>query len=554
MPEQPTTELDKPEESELSTSEATVGPEPSSEERSAVNAKEATAEAPRVDADRPAGESEALPARFPFFSLTVMSVLAALMIARAELSRLSGDLIDKTGRSWAFDELTGVAAVTVKDGWSASYAADILSYRQGLVEPFWILGVIAAVLFATAATCYVLTRGAGRRTGNLFWVPILGGVLGVAESVAVRIATHHPPRHDFVASALTWLASARWLALLGTVVVLAWLLLTPPGRSWRQTLKVWRQAIRKHRLSILPVAVVGLVTLTPAAEILDQVPDVVRRWADNLSTLSESLWAVLSLLVFCAALYMLGRARLKLAVRNYPEPRPLNELPDAKPTFWLWGPVLIFVLGVVDRLFGGAVAWGRLLVVCALPVVICLATMAVGWLERRREKSGKPSLLPPIKLKPVKWEVLRAIVVLGDVLAFALLNIAALGAVRAFTAVIAVQAHEVSLHTGRLNGSAVGLLVIGALGALAIWPLAGYLVSQLPVPLDLYGTGRIVPLATSPASPAEHVEPPPAEQAAPSSQRATPSAKPGSKVNPTAKTLPSSCFNHGSFWASASPG
>jgi hypothetical protein len=169
---------------------------------------------------------------------------------------------------------------------------------------------------------------------------------------------------------------------------------------------------------------------------------------------SEAVWAVLSLLVFCTALYMLGRARLKLAVRNYPDPPPIEELPDPKPTFWLWGPGLILVLGIVVWLFGGAVAWGRLLVFCALPVAICLATLAVARAESLREKSGKSSLLPPMELKPVRWEFLRAIVVLGDVLAFALLNIAALGAIRAFTAVIAVQAHEVTLHTGRLNANA----------------------------------------------------------------------------------------------------
>jgi hypothetical protein len=483
MPEQRPTKPDKPAESELSTSEATGGPKSTpSDKRSGVKGRDATAKAETacVDAGKPVDEPATPPARFPYFSLTVMSVLAALMIARAEISRLSGDMIDNTGRSWAFSELTGPAAVTVRDGWAAVYAGDILRYRQDLVDLYWILGAVAALLLAAAATWCVLTRGRGRRTQNFFLVPVLFGALGVVESIAVRFATHDPSLGAAAGNLLVVLATLRWLVLLGTLVVLVWLLLTPHGRTWRQTLKVWRHAVHKHRLSIAPVAVIGLVTLTPGAEILDQVPDVVRRWADGPGNLLEALWAALSLLVLCAALYLLGRERLDLAARNHPHAKPLDEMPPAKPSFWLWGPALILLLGILDWRLGGAVAWSRLVVVWALPVAIFLASVGTRRWENLRTDKGKSSLLSQKPVKDVSWDVLRAIVVLGDVLAFALLEIAMLGLVRAFIAVIAVQTHEVSMHTGRLNPYAAGLLGVGIAGVLVIWPAAGFLVARLP--------------------------------------------------------------------------
>ena len=428
------------------------------------------------------------PARFPWPWLTIASALAAMIIARAELSRLSGDLIDTTGRSWAFNELTGFASLTVREGWSAVYAPDVLQYRQDLVGPYWVLGAIAALLFAGTTTFYVLARGRNRRTGVFFVVPVLFGALGVAESAGMALATSDPSIDGFLAVPLTVISTARWVAMLFTLVVVVWLMLTPPNRGWQQTWRAWRDAIRKHRLSIVPVVVVGLVTLTPAAEILDQVPDVVRRWADPEVSLWEPLLAILSLLAFCCALWVLGRARLKLALRNYPEPP--GQLPDPKPTFWMWGPIVVMVLGVAVRIGGGPVSWGRLIAFCAVPGAILLLTVLVGRWERHRGRVGKDPLLPPVKIRPVRWHSLRAIVVLGDVLAIALLDIAALGAIRAFTGVVAVQAHETGLPLGYPNPWAVGLLIIGALSAVSVWPIAALLVAALPVPQELYGRRR----------------------------------------------------------------
>jgi hypothetical protein len=71
------------------------------------------------------------------------------------------------------------------------------------------------------------------------------------------------------------------LACLVIAFVLIADLLTAGGRTARRSLLEIYQVIRQHRFTLVPLVLVSLVSIVPGADILDQVPDIVRRWTDG---------------------------------------------------------------------------------------------------------------------------------------------------------------------------------------------------------------------------------------------------------------------------------
>jgi hypothetical protein len=440
------------------------------------------------------------PARFPWLSLTVVAVMAALLIALAEISRLSSDLLDTTGRSWAFSELIGAAAFTVGDGWLASYDAQAAAYREFLSRIYGYLDVVLIMIYGVVSTLVIIIRGVGRWLRRCYLLPLASCLIALGEVEALTQAAGKPLRPD-LAPWMAGLSTLKGVLILAVLLVVGWLLLTPGRRSARKSYALIRAATRKHRLSILPVAIIGFVALTPAAEILDQLPDALRRWAD-LSNF-EAIWAGLTLALLSIALFLLGRARLNLAVRNYPEPK--LEQHKSKPTFWLYGPALFLISGLVILVAGYLsagvvqVSMTRMAAVIAIPVIVWAGSMLVRWLEHRRAQRGDPLLLKPLKPKRVTWPELRAILVLGDILAVAPFLIGGLGAVRAFTAVAAVRVHDAqqAVAAGQPTSVAPALLFLTGGGLLIILslPVAALIFHRMPVPLNLYGQQPSVRLA-----------------------------------------------------------
>ncbi len=78
------------------------------------------ADTPEHAPEDPMSASE-LKTGLPWKRLTCMTIGLALLIIMAEISRLSGSMLDKTGQAWSFNELAGLGpSVRTWDGWLTS--------------------------------------------------------------------------------------------------------------------------------------------------------------------------------------------------------------------------------------------------------------------------------------------------------------------------------------------------------------------------------------------------------------------------------------------------
>ena len=66
-----------------------------------------------------------LKAGLPWRTLTCLTFGLALLIIMAEVSRLSGSILDTVGQAWSFNELVGFGSLSSRAGWRADFTGAI---------------------------------------------------------------------------------------------------------------------------------------------------------------------------------------------------------------------------------------------------------------------------------------------------------------------------------------------------------------------------------------------------------------------------------------------
>lgn len=421
-------------------------------------------------------------ADLPWVRLTFLSVVLGLLVALDQVSRLAASVLDAQGNAWPLSELMGPSAWVSRAGWVADFGGDAL--RRSCLTAYVLLDLLLVATYVAAGVVH-----ARRRLDALSRRFVVAGVVGVAvldlaEDVLALVVGHRRTVPVGLADALARLSTAKFVLGAVVVVVLAWgwsarrrgLARHRAGRAY--------ESLRQHRLSVIPVVLLGVLLVAPGADILDQVPDVVRRWADGPANFFlEGGLGVVALVVLTGALFMLGRARTTLACRRLADESPTSATsatdPAAagagRPGLWLVAPAGILVVAAVLALAGAPVQWDRLLRFCAVPVLVWLASLGLRRLARSwRTRHGAPLWTDRVETSWTLVELQRLLVV-GDVVALAVVALAAIGTVRAMTAVAVLEVF------GLLPGSpyAVTILVVGALLVLAWWPLVGFVAQTL---------------------------------------------------------------------------
>ncbi len=330
-----------------------------------------------------------------------------------ETRRVIADLILwHTRVDWAFlpvyAALLGWLLLTVCPDWHERQRGWRLAAFPGLVrscvrQAWWAWIALGVALAADVAENVLTSVFAGR-------------VAGGADAAGLAWAL----------LAVTWV---KWLALAGVLIGYVHHRLGPDGALEalrRRTADGERPRVwRRHRVQIGVVVVLGVMVAVPAGGPLDQVPDILRTYADGEDVrVAEFAWSFLTLGLLCLALWIAGRWALldgKRDASRWPAPRTrwvlLAAVALAAVGWLLWATEpadLEFNAGV----FG-------------LPVV--LAVLAVLWIpfgERRKE--SVPGTQAPRERVDVpggrREEVRRA----GRFLAALPVAIAGLGLVRAF--------------------------------------------------------------------------------------------------------------------------
>lgn len=434
-----------------------------------------------------------------------VALTAGALIALAQLDRLIGQVRDDPlGLTFQVTPLTGPslsgsALAQRETGWTFLFDPALPEARMGA----W-LTAYAVVDLVFIGLYGLLVLAWGRRfrpRAASRWSSLPMGVLwfGVAADVVESLLIILARGWSAAPAVLPWVSTTKWVALaVGAGSGLLWWSIVRVPAGGRSALSRVRSALYTHRLSLLvlvPLVVLGLPT---GSDLMDQLPDIQRRWADP-GGLGHLLWSGVLTVVTSGALFAVGRLRSHgVAMRadagepatgdpapasvspTGGAPRGVVPLPTVRPILWVWfaGPGLVLAGALTARVLGGQVGWGRLTIFCAVPLAIGVASACIRrrWRTFRRDGSGwvlapgftqpTPGVVRPIwrKTKPVvSPRQASTTTLVGDVLAGVLFIIPGLGLVRSFTGVVA-------LGTGTAWDAA--LLVAGVLMLLGGWPVA----------------------------------------------------------------------------------
>lgn len=416
------------------------------------------------------------------------AVLAAL-IALGELDRLVGQVVDPQGRTFSLTGLTGpvrlVRRADGETGWEALAAVTAAACRPADASACDVVGWVTWYAGVDLVFIALYTLGAGaalalaaRRPGTgRAWLAVggvallVGAVADALESVLLRTVAG-----DVAAAGLVTASQVKWAGLLVALVAAvlgvrqrsdgrrgpAWpspwvpgpLTAPPPtplegpGRTRRVL-----SGLSTHRFSLLVVVPFAVLGLASGTDILDQLPDVQRRWVDD-DPLVRILRAGVLTVVVAVVVTAIGRLRSHHVRRRVlPDAAPYDR-PALLP--WLVTALVIVAGALVSWVALGRweTIWSRFWIAAGVPFVVWLASLVV-----RR-------CLPPAHWSryrvPVGAAQARTTRVVGDVIGILALAIPALGIVRSFVAPVALGA----------RGWPLAYLVVGLVSAVLAWPVA----------------------------------------------------------------------------------
>jgi hypothetical protein len=392
----------------------------------------------------------------------LLSLSVALLITVGEIDHLLAQVLDD-GRTWSVTRLTGVTSVLhpgeTSDGWT--FFADRAQGVNGQVDGW--LRMYAVTDIALVATYTLLGLAWFRR--------FQGSRLGRFGLVLVLVGAGA----DFVENLLIGLgAPLAWLLLVATAAKSAALLLAAGLAIWtlRPTLARLPKAFYTHRYSAVIVLPLALLSLARGPDLLEQLPDIQRAWADP-GHHADFVWAGAVMAALVVATLFIGRQRTgHLWLRTCPEwtedghpctyaecpvqaRRELENAPKPLLRLWFLGPALLALAAVGLGLAGAEIGRIRLAAFCAFP----LAVGGISLILRRRWDDAGGSRRPT--RDAIGLPRFRTTALVGDVLVGLLPVVAGLGAIRAFAGPIALS--------GATPWSGL-LFVAGWVALLGAWP------------------------------------------------------------------------------------
>ena len=251
--------------------------------------------------------------------LSWLALAAVVAVVLGELDRLISSVPGSDGRSHSLNIVLTPVALTKTDSWI--FWARGTHYEQVGV---WIAAsaaldlvlVLALALLAQRLIEFVDSTGRRRWPIRALAVYLLAewveDILQFIGGIAVMRG------EPGVAGGLGWavaaFSTAKFLAILFFIVAI---LRSVEYRSEiAKRISRLEQAIWVHRLATLAILVIVVLSCIPAADLLDQLPDVQRQWADGEDGLRHAIWAVIALCLTSLVTFVLGRFRTRFLVET----------------------------------------------------------------------------------------------------------------------------------------------------------------------------------------------------------------------------------------------
>jgi hypothetical protein len=317
-----------------------------------------------------------------------------------------------------------------------------------------------------------------------------GACLDIVENVCIATKVS-------CAELLPAISSAKWGLLgFGALVVAAC-----ARRCLKAFLREQPKALYSQRYSVLIVLPLTLLSLSRGPDLLEQIPDIQRRWSDN-GNAKDFLFSGIVMFVLGVLVLSLGRQRanhlrLRVCPRWTVKVHPCRPDADGRPTcpvllaqpdpvaalpslrLWLLGPVVIVGVGLLLDHAGAAVVWPRVWIFVALPLIV-----ATGSFVLRQVNVYDPNPTYRVRRPPIPVRRYLATARTGDALVGALPLIAGLGCIRAFVGPLALDGLNWRGHAFLWAGVATVLVAYPALTAFLAWARgrAGSVQTQLASP------------------------------------------------------------------------
>jgi hypothetical protein len=370
------------------------------------------------------------------------AVAIAVAVILAAIGIQSGRILDREGHGWSFGLLFGpdVTSGINLQGWR------VVSETGQLTRPKWYADLLIAftcvdfVFIAVYslllwAVISALARGSWLTWGRrLLWC--LVGV-DVAENLLSL-----PGWPDVPAVVIVTATTAKWAVLLAIVVLLLLSVVTSPRNGSQSSLAApierTYKAVMHQRFSFAPVVALFVLSVLSGAAILEQLPDVLRRWiSDGRQGAVHAVVSMLSTVGLAVFLIIAGRYRSGYAFRHpSPPPRPVKD--KEPPYLWVWlvGPSAALVGAIVVLISGrgGGVLIPRLLIFVLLPLVVIVLG---SWLLRRRWDKH-PAEYRYDKPPTFDEQELTAVRLAGNIAGIGALTVGGLSLIRAYVPLVIV--------------------------------------------------------------------------------------------------------------------
>ncbi|MEI2826420.1 MAG: hypothetical protein V9F04_08390 [Dermatophilaceae bacterium] len=293
----------------------------------------------------------------PLFSpwpWAIGSLAVALLLAMGEVARLVAMVPDREGSTLALTgPLTGPSTLTTwtLDPWHLLDRVTADPSAAAFVRSHVALDLIFIALYAVVLP---------RLPRSPLWQSILGApspawarrltmpgllcaaaVADVVEDLGLLCVTSGGSIGLAPLVGIMGASKLKWLAVFAFI---AWAVVTvrrsPVARA---ALRAWWSGLYRQRFSVMAIAPLALLSLVPAGDVLDQLPDVQRRWFTApagqtvpASDIKDMVVAVALVLVEAAALFWLGRMVSEDTARATGTPALRTE----RWWPWLFGPVI----------------------------------------------------------------------------------------------------------------------------------------------------------------------------------------------------------------------
>ncbi|WP_430647104.1 hypothetical protein [Agromyces sp. GXS1127] len=398
-------------------------------------------------------------------AIVAVAIALAAVIALAEIDRLIAGALSATGRSASLNGTIGPLALLSRESW-AEWAS---SASRGSIGG-WIIASILIDLALIAAYFWMAKRIISRmgdeeprryaRTALIVLLGIEAAEFVVLLAGALLLVFGGGPVPADQAGLLAPIGPvAITEAVLGTLkcalVVLLAVFIVRDGLARRiiwTAVRRLAQALWLHRLSTVLVLALAVLTCIPTEGVLDQLPDLQRRWAQagvDGTALLHMGWALVAIAVAVLCAWALGRARTRALASGVRGFDVTKVKPHRKHALWWLAPMVVWLVlwGITGWLTGAWLPGWAAIAFLAVPALVML-TYLPWW-------KAEWAVAPRVdRLDRARWAWLT-----GDAIAVAIPVIAGLGLVRSFTA--PVFAGQLPYESGLSYPFSVVLLLLG---------------------------------------------------------------------------------------------